>query len=205
MICWLRNFSVLVVGLAGMASALAQVRITDLSPGGILSWENPVTNVVHEVQRAGNPAGPWETVGLVTNQNWFQLTNSPGTDIGAQFLRVSWAGGTAWVYEGYDGRGGLLATGQVYLIFDKAPAVRGSWVMEAVGPIRSRHAIGRGLLTGMVYSNVHLNLDFNPGYVDNNFVTSGVFKSGTNIYSGEWSFSGFAVFDRGSFRAEKMP
>ena len=190
------------VGLVA-SDCLAQVRITGLSWEGMLSWENPVSNVVHEVQWAETPGGPWEGLGLVTNRNWFQLTNSPSSGAGVGFVRVSWVGATAWAYEGYDEMGGLLATGQFYLAFEKAPAVRGSWVMEAVGPIRSRHAIGKGLLTGMVFSDAHLNLDFNPGFVDNNFVTGGPFRLGTNVYAGEWSFSGFAVLDRGPFRAVK--
>jgi hypothetical protein len=44
------------VGLVA-SDCLAQVRITGLSWEGMLSWENPVSNVVHEVQWAETPGG----------------------------------------------------------------------------------------------------------------------------------------------------
>ena len=191
-------------GLVVASPCAAQVRITAMTPGGLLAWENPVTNCVHEVQRAEKPSGPWESFGFFTNRNWAILTNLPPGQTGSLFLRVAWVGGTRWEYRGYDRGGELVATGRVYMAFDKVPAVRGSWVMEAQGANRSHHAIGEGLLTGQLV-NSELHLDFNPGMVDNNFLTQGPFAAGTEIYAGAWSFSGFAVLDYGTFRAEKMP
>jgi len=182
----------------------AQVHITGLTPGGLLSWENPVTNSIHQVQQAATPMGPWQALALVTNQNWLQLTNPPSARTNSRFLRVAWAGATMWSYSGYDKLGSLLAQGTVYLAPSEQTMVRGSWALEPVGPVRSRHALGTGLVTGTM-ANSRMHLDFNPGFYDNNFTLEWVFPAGTNIYAGGWTYAGFAVLDSGTFKGLKLP
>jgi hypothetical protein len=143
-------------------------------------------------------------LGFTTNQNWFQLTNPPSANSNSLFLRVAWVGATKWDYTGFDKIGGLLARGTLYLAFSNNTMVKGSWVMEPMGPVRSRHALGTGLLIGTM-SDSRMHLDFNPGFNDNNFTLEGPFPAGTNIFAGGWTFAGFAVLDSGTFKAMKLP
>ena len=94
-----------------------------------------------------------------------------------------------FTYTAYDTLGTELYHGTL-ILFQNDSKITGAW----------QFADGRsGQLEGIVRSS-ELNLDLNPGFVDNNLLLQGTMSDGT--FSGSWQQIGFpGIMDRGSFTA----
>ncbi len=108
-----------------------------------------------------------------------------------------------FLYRGYDETGAEAVTGWLLFSSESGESVTGTWELQQVGsPGNIGPQIGRGTFEGSRGDQGTVNLDLNPGWVDNNVFLSGRFQG--DIYSGRWAFSGFeGVLRDGTFDARR--
>jgi hypothetical protein len=220
----------LILALSRLAavSARGQVNIVSLSPNGLLTWSNLVTNATYSVQWAASAAGPWQSFANPTNLNAISGTNltmtaqvftADGTTTAqtAAFFRVvrtdppPYAG----VYDltGYDMSGDLVMTGQLCLAGDRSSSqILGDGDLDQVRPVQHPapgYQLGDGWVSGgfsdspIPNAGVGLYME-GPGYLGPNLMYFTLRFVG-NVCIGQWQWSdGEAYGPQGTFYAVRQ-
>ncbi len=192
---------------AFVASAFAaDLTITSLTSGGILTWTNSVTNATYRVEWAGTADGPWQRFDALTNLTSLSATSNVVTVQVPMLYRVVWLDAPShtgtYRYSGYEDGGGLVITGRITLSTQTNP-VTGRWSLQLAGepngPVGPQ--VGAGQLRGSL-AGPRLSVDLNPGWADNNVFLDGQLAG--NTWTGRWSYSTFGgTVNGGPFDAVK--
>lgn len=107
-------------------------------------------------------------------------------------------------YTGFDSTGNKIISGYLWVESTDTSSVRGRWNFKLVryeenlGP-----QIGSGNFDGHKDTRGSMQLNLNPGYIDNNVILDGSLLN--SHYGGSWSYIGFpGIINRGTFEAEQI-
>ena len=108
-------------------------------------------------------------------------------------------------YTGYDSSWNKIVTGYLWIDSIDSINVKGRWDFNLVSTVRNiGPQIGRGTFEGTTNGLGILNLNLNPGMVDNNVLLNASMRLPYRI-DGGWSYIGFpGEINRGTFEAIQL-
>ncbi len=111
---------------------------------------------------------------------------------------------TNYKYSGFDSTGNKIISGYLWVESTDSSIVKGGWNFklilneENLGP-----QIGSGNFEGHKDSRGSMQINLNPGFVDNNVILDGSLLN--SHYDGSWSYIGFpGIINQGTFEAEQI-
>lgn len=111
---------------------------------------------------------------------------------------------TTYKYTSYTENGNIIITGYLWIESVDSTTIMGRWDFKLVGSEENLGPqIGKGNFEGQKDSRGSMQINLNPGFIDNNVILDG---SLLNLdYNGTWSYIGFpGVINSGSFEAKQL-
>lgn len=111
---------------------------------------------------------------------------------------------TTYKYTGYDSTGNKIISGYLWVESTDSSIVEGRWNFKQIGTCQNiGPQTGKGNFEGHKDSRGSMNLNLNPGWIDNNVILDGSLLN--SHYDGSWSYIGFpGIINRGGFEAEQI-
>jgi hypothetical protein len=111
---------------------------------------------------------------------------------------------TTYKYTGFDSTGTKIISGYLWLESADSSMIKGRWAFKQVGTCQNiGPQIGKGNFEGHKDSRGSMNLNLNPGYIDNNVILDGSLLDAH--YNGSWSYIGYpGIINLGTFEATKF-
>jgi len=142
----------------------SQIRITDFTPSGILSWTNRICNPapVYEIAWTSRLGGEWEPLVRVTNQTSVDLGSLAPRE-SSKFFRVTWVDGIPDLfgyayYEDFGGMPVLAVTGEIIVWFHEGGfSPQASYLFESTG-YPTTHPLGYGFASSAAWDKDGLRL-----------------------------------------------